>query len=426
MISPTTIDSRIRELNNFAKALRAEKNHLAEYLVKQVGITLNDKLWEVDFSAKTLENFEKEKPLIIPRSSLGNKAIFIPYNDPIFSLATGLGPAYLASEEGDKIILKFPVEKLPELADFMKQSIDENLNGIEFFDGNGREFIDYIPNTDVNVIMLYGHHSWVEPLEPIFRASGQKVIFEGGSKNPFIIAKDADVELAAETAYKNNILFSGQACFSSKRFYVHKSQMKDFKEKIMHLMKDTKCGDPLNPETRVGANNSKKAVDYILNQIEHAKIDGAFVEGGDYYTRNVAGKTMMILEPAMVYNCDSNMEIMRDETFGPVMAVQKYDDEKELYKNVINSEYGLILTLFGNLEDQQIQQRLERSHGYFFHNTSMVDFLMSREHGWHEQWKGYGKSAWTWERKEDGTFSRTQGPEYFVKKFSKQEPIIGI
>lgn len=420
MIPEKTIEQRMADLKKFGRALRNEKYRLAEYLVKEAGLTLSDKLWEIDFSANTLDTFEREKDLILGRESSGDKAIFVPYNDPILSLATSLAPAYLASTEADTILLKFPTEKLPELGNFMNESIRKNLTGIKFYNGNGRKFIEDIIHSNTKTVMLYGHHSWVEPLEPLFRLSGQTVIFEGGSKNPFVVAENADIDRAVMTAFENNILYSGQACFSSKRFYVHKSLHDTFVNLIKNYI-DTAlylCGDPLDPNTRIGVNNSEKALQNIDSQLEQAKFKGAKVYGGKKEIIKVGSKKMTIMHPAVVYELTPDLDVVTNETFGPVMAVLSYENEEDLFRQVINNEYALISTIFGDLQSTKIQKMIADSHGYYFHNSSMVDFLRSLD-AWHEEWKGYGKSAWTWDTLSNKSFVKKQESKYFIQEFSK-------
>lgn len=419
MIRRKTITERNAALKKFGEALEVDKTRIAEYLAKNTGIPVRDKLWEVEFAANTLKTMDEETALLEGRTSIGNKALFVPYNDPIFSIGTAFGPAYIASDS-DTITLKYPIDKLPDMADFLGSIFEKELEEVNFFKGSGKEFIPYALTSDDNLVMLIAHHSWVEPLERAVQASGKTVVFEGGSKNPFIVAADADLDAAVETAYKNFTLFSGQACFGSKRAFVQKKIYDDFVYGLKEKIAEAKWGDPLDQETEIGANPSRKAVDAVLNQIAKAESEGARIYGANHRDILKGSIQHTAIQPGIVYDCQPNMSIMREETFAPVLAVTPYDNEQSMLKHVIDNEYGLIATVFGNIQDDNVQRTIRDAHGFFFKNFSIVD-SMKLNGKWHDPWNGYGKSAWTWRTLDDKTFVREQKPKYFVHEFSKGE-----
>lgn len=173
------IAKRISEIKNFAQFLNSEKFRIAKYLVEKTGLTISNKLWEVDFVVLTLNNIKTQMYLLENRLPSGTKAIFLPYNAPLFSFAVGFAAAYLSLQENETILVKFPTNKLPDISSILEQSSDMFLHNVRFFNGSGKEFIKEIMSLNISTTLIFGHHSWVEPLEPLVRVSNQKLIFEG-------------------------------------------------------------------------------------------------------------------------------------------------------------------------------------------------------------------------------------------------------
>lgn len=131
----------------------------------------------------------------------------------------------------------------------------------------------------------------------------------------------------------------GQTCHAGTRIYVHEDVYDKFLEAYTKRMKSIQVGDPFDSTTDQGPQNSKMQYDKILGYIESGKQEGATVSlggsaiekpGGGYY-----------IEPTIFTDCKPEMKIMREEIFGPVVAISKFSDEAEVIKHANDTHYGL-------------------------------------------------------------------------------------
>jgi acyl-CoA reductase-like NAD-dependent aldehyde dehydrogenase len=168
---------------------------------------------------------------------------------------------------------------------------------------------------------------------------------ELGSNDACYIAEDADMEQALLWAVKIGRLHnSGQSCCAVKRVYVHRSLHDEFTRKAKAIMEKEICGDPMDDATTLGPLfGGKRAVELLLNMAVDARDKGALiVTGGDTQTINGCE----FLSPTLVCNVDHSMKIMREETFGPVLPVQKVDDDAQAFELMADTKYGLTASIF--------------------------------------------------------------------------------
>ena len=165
----------------------------------------------------------------------------------------------------------------------------------------------------------------------------KKCVLELGGSDPFIVLEDADVEVAARGAVAGRMVGTGQSCIASKRFIVVEAVAEDFTERFAALMAEQELGDPMDPETRVGAIVNEEALEELLAQIEDSVADGARVLCGG---RRGPGPGYF-LEPAVVADVTPEMRLFREEVFGPVAPVTVVPDERAAVALANASEFGL-------------------------------------------------------------------------------------
>ncbi|MEX2499822.1 MAG: aldehyde dehydrogenase family protein [Wenzhouxiangellaceae bacterium] len=168
---------------------------------------------------------------------------------------------------------------------------------------------------------------------------------ELGSNDAAWIAADADLEHAAHWAVKIGRLHnSGQSCCAVKRLYCHADVHDEFVERATAIMQAEIQGDPMDPATTLGPLfGGRGAVASLAGMIEDAEARGArLVTGGDTHE---IGKALF-LEPTLLTQCDHDMRVMREETFGPVLPVMALESDEQAAGMVTDTRYGLTSAIF--------------------------------------------------------------------------------
>src|SRR5699024_5501712 len=165
-----------------------------------------------------------------------------------------------------------------------------------------------------------------------------KVSLELGGKAPAIVMDDADIDLAVDSIVASRIINSGQVCNCAERVYVHKSIEKEFLEKISEKIRNSKYGNPLNDkDIDMGPLINQDAVASVDRKVQTAVQEGATVITGG----NTVEGTGYHYEPTVIKNANNNMEIMREEIFGPVLPIATFETLDEAIDLANDSEYGL-------------------------------------------------------------------------------------
>ena len=138
------------------------------------------------------------------------------------------------------------------------------------------------------------------------------------------------------------ILFNqGQVCCAGSRVFVHENIYDEFVEKAIEKFKKIKVGLPWEEDTQVGAQVNRSQTEKVLGYVEVAKKEGATIAvGGEKATKNGTENGYFTM-PTLITNADNNMQVAREEIFGPVAVVIKFKDEDEVIKMANDSDYGL-------------------------------------------------------------------------------------
>ena len=172
------------------------------------------------------------------------------------------------------------------------------------------------------------------------------VTMELGGKSPLIVFDDADLDNAVSGALMANFYSAGEVCSNGTRVFVHRSIKAAFLEKLTARVARMVIGDPLDPATHVGALISRAHMDKVLGYIEQGKSEGArLVMGGERLTSGALAHGHFV-SPAIFDACTDDMTIVREEIFGPVMAVLDFDTEDEVLARANDTEFGLSAGVF--------------------------------------------------------------------------------
>lgn len=193
-------------------------------------------------------------------------------------------------------------------------------------------------------------------------------ILELGGKDPLIVCDDADIEQAVHNALVGTLTAAGQLCMAAERIYVFEAVYDEFVAKVAGIVGRLRQGPPLGPDrVDVGAMTMPGQVDIV-----ERLVDDAVKKGARALVGGKRGQGGNFFEPTVLVDVDHSMAIMRDETFGPVLAIMKVRDEAEAILLANDSAYGLSSSVF--TRDRARGERMARQ--IVAGSTVVNDFAM--------------------------------------------------
>jgi acyl-CoA reductase-like NAD-dependent aldehyde dehydrogenase len=278
------------------------------------------------------------------REPVGVCGQIIPWNGPIAMLAWKVAPALAC---GNVSILK-PAEQTPLTALRLGELILEAgipegvVNIITGFGETAGAAIASHP--DIDKVAFTGS---TEVGKLILQASAgnlKRVSLELGGKSPNVVFEDADLESAVATSVFGFTMLSGQVCCAGTRVFVQEDFHDRFADALTRYTSKVRAGDPLDPKTTVGPLVSKDQFDRVKGYLEIGKKEGAKVTtGGDVND----GKGYFV-NPTVFTDVKNNMQIAREEIFGPVVSVIPFKDENDAVLQGNDTTYGLAAAVWTN------------------------------------------------------------------------------
>ena len=273
------------------------------------------------------------------REPVGVVGAIIPWNAPASMLVLKIAPALAA---GCALVLK-PAELTPLLAVRMAELLAEAGTPAGCFNlvqGRGEDTgAALVRHPGVDKIAFTGSTDVGKAIVREAAGDLKRVTLELGGKSPFIVFPDAHLEAAAGAAVMACHALSGQNCMAATRVFV----ADEIHDRFVDLLADgtaaLKVGDPFAPETMIGPLISAAQRERVTGFVERARSDGAMVRCGGSAVEGPGH----FFEPTVLVDVTSEMEIAREEVFGPVLAVLRFDpaDEEALLREVNSTRYGL-------------------------------------------------------------------------------------
>ncbi|WP_161866219.1 aldehyde dehydrogenase [Pseudomonas yangonensis] len=278
---------------------------------------------------------------LVTREPVGVVAAIVPWNFPLLMSCWKLGPA-LAT--GNSIILK-PSEKSPLTGIRIAQlAIEAGIPAGVFnvLPGFGHTVGKALAlHMDVDTLVFTGSTKIAKQLMVYAGESNMKRVWlEAGGKSPNIVFADApDLQAAAEAAASAIAFNQGEVCTAGSRLLVENSIKDRFVPMVVEAIKAWKPGNPLDPDTNVGALVDTTQMNNVLNYIQAGHDDGAKLVAGGKRVMEETGGTYV--EPTIFDGVSNAMRIAQEEIFGPVLSVIGFDDQDEAIAIANDTVYGL-------------------------------------------------------------------------------------
>lgn len=177
-------------------------------------------------------------------------------------------------------------------------------------------------------------------------ASLKRTTMELSGKSALLVFPDADLRQAVSAAMLGNFYTQGEICTNCTRVYVHEDIHDRFVDMVVERTKKLRIGDPLAPETQVGALISQVHMDRVLGFVAAGQKEGAHLRyGGERVDADELARGNFV-RPAVFTECTDDMSIVRQEIFGPVMSVLKFRDEDDVITRANATRFGLAAGVF--------------------------------------------------------------------------------
>ncbi|SHJ22615.1 betaine-aldehyde dehydrogenase [Roseomonas rosea] len=346
-------------LRGFAALLRRHAQELAMVDAVDGGNPVSELIKDVGIAAGGFDFFAglatEAKGETIPmgerrlnytlRQPWGVVAKIIAYNHPLM-FATWRAAAPLAA--GNCVVVKTPDQAPLSALRLMELAGTHFPPGVfSILSGDRETGAALVAHPGVDKIGLVGS---VPAGKAVLRAAADRVVpclLELGGKNALIAYPDADpARVAAGMVKGMNFAWCGQSCGSTSRAFLHASIHDAVLEEVRRLLAPIRPGLPTDPATRMGSLVSAAQLDKVLGYIESAKSEGARLVSGGGRPQEPELAHGFYVEPTVFADVTPSMRIAREEIFGPVLSVLKWEEEAEMMQAVNAVEYGLTASVF--------------------------------------------------------------------------------
>jgi acyl-CoA reductase-like NAD-dependent aldehyde dehydrogenase len=177
------------------------------------------------------------------------------------------------------------------------------------------------------------------------RAAGKAQLLEMGGNGPVVVLEDANLDAAVEATLTASFLCAGQSCTAGELFLVHETVHDDFLDRLTaRVASDIRLGDPFADETTMGPLNNEPTAAKMDRHLEDAVSQGAEVVVGG--SRAGGFPTSLYYEATVLDRVSSDMDVAREETFGPVVPISTIRSEDEALAIIDSVPYGLLASIF--------------------------------------------------------------------------------
>lgn len=347
---------RLEKINRFQQLLLSKREEIAQLLSEESGKPVMESLASEIFSVvetcawlkkKTAKFLRPQKVELNPLMFFGKRsynifepmgviAIISPWNFP-FSISVNSMLMSLAC--GNTVILK-PSPKTPLIGEAIQRLFDEAgfPSGVVTIVQGDKDVASALVLSDVARVLFTGGVPGGRAIMTLAAQKLHPLTLELGGKHPAIVLGDIDVEKIARAVVWSSFTNAGQACAAIERLYVVKSVADKFASRVAELTKELRLGDSLSADTDIGPLIDEDQLQRVKAQVEQAVSAGARVLAGGNERRDLGG---YFFEPTVLIDVTDDMDVIRQEIFGPILPIVVVNDESEAIRRANKSNLAL-------------------------------------------------------------------------------------
>ncbi len=419
------VKDRVRHLEAVGDVMLDRLDDLVELICAETGKTRTEAVFsEVTVTAELIKHYAKRAPKLLAPQTVSTGAfknkkaekryepygvvgVIAPWNYP-FTLT--MAPVLTALAAGNTVVLK-PSEVTPltgvAVGDLFRDAgAHEEI--VQVVTGRG-EAGNALVTGGIDKVSFTGS---VETGRKVMQAASANlvpVLLELGGKDPMVVCDDADIDRAAGAAVWGAFFNAGQTCISIERVYATESVYDEFVEKVLEKARTVEVGRD------IGSMTFAPQVEKVEAHLKDAREKGADVVVGG---RRATGATGLQFEPTVVLGVDHSMDIMREETFGPVLPIMKVKDETEAIRLANETRYGLDSAVFTTSKDKAGEYSSAIQAGSVCVNDVLVNYALPGL-----PFGGYGESGFGRAHGDEGLLEFSRVKAIASDRFgSKREP----
>lgn len=353
-----SVFERAERLKHVIASITARREHLARLLTLEQGkVFATEALSEIDEAIGSFEvaisaslsldgsippSMDPRKRILLQRVPRGVVGTIQPWNWPVALIAASAAPALITGNT----VVSVPAPTTSLVAYEFSRTIAEALpEGVyNFVTGVGAVVGDALTShAMVNVVTFTGSP---ETGDSVARsAAGKATLLELGGNGPTVVLDDAELDRVVPALLFSSFYTAGQACTAAERVLVQDGIYDELVTRLEAALADeVRLGNPFDPATTMGPLNSSTVVSKVSDHVRDALSAGAtLVAGGELASGFPTGN---YYQPTLLRDVTEPMRVSQEETFGPVMAVQRIGSETEALRSMHASRYGLASAIF--------------------------------------------------------------------------------
>lgn len=352
---------RARVLDQMAAAIERNRDRLIDILSLENGKVRGEAAMEVEGCPGKLRYWAamarteagravQPRPgslSIILRQPMGVAGVIVPWNSPIILGARSFAPALAA---GCAVVMKLPgqvAQTAAALAEVFSEARDLPDGVMNIFAESGSDGAALlVESPDVPTISFTGSTKTGAAISAVGAARMKRFGLELGGKSPMIVLDDADIPSVLPVIEKALTVFAGQFCMTGSRLLVQDAVYDTVRDQLAERLRAVRAGPASEPASDMGPLIDKMNVDRVDKVVQSAIDAGAIVvvRGGPVVDGPLAKGAFFL--PAMLEVDDNTLDIVQEETFGPVMTIQRFSHDAEAIALANDSKYGLSASVF--------------------------------------------------------------------------------
>lgn len=354
-----SVAERIAHIEKFLEQMRKQRDEVVKLLMWEIGKTLKDSEKEFDRTCdyivdtvKSLKELDRNSAKLVEeqgfmaqirRVPLGVALCMGPFNYPLNETFSTLIPALIM---GNTVVFKpakYGVLLIRPLLKAFQESFPPGVINVIY--GKGRDTVGALMETGkIDVFAFIGTNKGANDLKRLHpKPHRLKSILGLDAKNPAIVLQDADLDQTVSECVAGSLSFNGQRCTALKILFVHKSLVNDFIKRFTAEVAKLKTGMPWDAGVSLTPLPEPGKTDYLRGLVEDAKRKGANVMNDHGGSINQS-----FFYPAVLYPVTAEMNVYREEQFGPVIPIVPFEKDEEAIQYVVNSNFGQQVSIFGN------------------------------------------------------------------------------